>query len=422
MRVCVAPDSFKGSLSAPAAAGAMARGVLSAGARACVRVELDEAPVADGGEGTVEAFTAAAGESADRRESVVTGPTGRRVRAGWVVLREAGEHDRRAAGSAVVETASAAGIGLLSEHERDPTRTTTRGLGELIAEAARSGVGRVVVGLGSSGTTDGGIGVGAALGWRFLDAAGAEVEPTGGGLMRIARVVPPTGGLVGERVRVEAMCDVENPLLGERGSAAVFGPQKGASAGQVRELERGLRNLVERCRAAGVRVDPEEAGAGSAGGLGFGLRAFAGAVLRPGFAVVAEAVGLAERVGRADVVLTGEGRVDETTLGGKVVAGVCALIGRGAACGGREGGAGRPGVGPAASLREGLCGAAGGGGRARRGVWVVCGAAWPDEAGAAEMLRGRGWPVVGVRTVRGDQGPGFERAAAALEETVGGWG
>lgn len=312
MRVLIAPDSFKESLSARDAAEAMARGVQRWADASGMDVEIDVCPVADGGEGTVDAVCTDA--RAERRSSRVTGPLGAGVDAPWAVL--SGDDGEL---TGVIETASCAGMMLVSRDRRDPTRTTTRGLGELLVEAAREGCQRVLVGLGSSSTTDGGIGVATALGWRFLDADGDEIAPTGGGLLHLARVEPPDEELVSGDVEVIALCDVDNPLLGEHGSAHTFARQKGASDAQIEELERGLENLVRCIGKAGVECDLSAPGAGAAGGLGFGLRTFAGAVLAPGAARILDVLGFDERLASADLLLTGEGRLDATTLRGKVV-------------------------------------------------------------------------------------------------------
>jgi glycerate 2-kinase len=310
MRVLIVPDSFKESLSARDAAEAMARGVRRWADESGMKVEIDLCPVADGGEGTVDAVCADA--RAEQRSARVTGPLGEQVEAAWAVLEGSD-----GAKTGVIETASCAGMMLVPRGRRDPTRTTTRGLGELLVEAVRADCQSVLVGLGSSSTTDGGIGVATALGWRFLDADGDEIAPTGGGLLHLARVLPPNAPTLGSEVI--ALCDVDNPLLGEHGSARVFARQKGASDAQIEELERGLAKLVRCLREAGVECDPTAPGAGAAGGLGFGLWTFAGATLAPGARTILDVVGFGERLARADVVITGEGRLDATTLRGKAV-------------------------------------------------------------------------------------------------------
>lgn len=312
VRVLIAPDSFKESLSGVEVCAAMRAGAERWGRERGVGVEIDACPVADGGEGTVAAV-AGAHPSAEVLRSRVTGPLGEQVEAAWAKFE--GEDGER---TGVVETASCAGLMLVAKDRRDPTKTTTRGLGELIRIAAESGCTRVLVGLGSSATTDGGIGVGTALGWRFLDAQGAPIEPTGGGLLHLARVVPPITRIA---ARVVALCDVDNPLLGPAGTARVFARQKGATEAQIELLEKALERLVRCCVEAGIECDPSfpGAGAGAAGGLGFGLRTFAGAELARGAPTILDALGFDARAARADVVMTGEGRLDATSLRGKAV-------------------------------------------------------------------------------------------------------
>ncbi|MEM8835266.1 MAG: glycerate kinase [Planctomycetota bacterium] len=306
-RALIATDGFKGTLSARQASEAIAEGLR--GARN--DLGIDACPIADGGEGTVDAFLTTPG--AEGRIARVTGPLGEACESAWAVLP---------GNVAVVETATTAGLAMVPSTRRDPTRTTTRGLGEAIRAAIDAGACEVIVGLGSSATTDGGCGVASALGWRFLDDVGNGFVPVGGTLGRVARIEPPTKPL---GAYIVAMCDVDNPLLGDRGSARVFGPQKGATHEQVERLERGLTHLIEVCARGGIQSDPEQPGSGAAGGLGFGMRAFLHAALRPGFDVVANAIGLRARMEHTDVVITGEGQLDETTLHGKAVFGVARL-------------------------------------------------------------------------------------------------
>lgn len=306
-RALIATDGFKGSLSARDASEAIGAGLRE------VRpdLEIDVCPIADGGEGTVEALLTTPGSQ--RRIAHVSGPLGEACESAWAMLPD---------WVGVVETATTAGLAMVPTIARDPTRTTTFGLGQAIRAAITAGAGEIIVGLGSSATTDGGCGVACALGWKFLDDAGEPFTPVGGTLERVTRIAPPTEVLA---ARIVAMCDVDNSLLGERGSARVFGPQKGATRAQVDQLERGLTRLVEVCAHCAIEADASEPGAGAAGGLGFGMRTFLRAELRPGFDVVAGLVGLRARIARADVVITGEGRLDETTLGGKAVLGVARL-------------------------------------------------------------------------------------------------
>jgi glycerate kinase len=307
-RILVAPDKFKGSLTAEAAAAAMVRGVAAArpGAPVCAK------PVADGGEGTAAAMGAAMGGRWIEIAGVAD-PLGRPVRARYAWLP---------GDVAVLDTAEASGWARLAAQERNPWRASTFGTGQLVADALRRGARRVIVGLGGSATNDGGIGMAAALGWRFLDAEGRGLEPVASSLERVASVVRPTGP---EGAAIVGLCDVSNPLTGERGASRTYGPQKGGDAAMAARLDRGLARLADVVAGASGRDRRDMAGAGAAGGLGFGLVSFCGAELRPGFAAVAEAIGLEREIEASAVVLTGEGRLDAQTLDGKGPAGVAAL-------------------------------------------------------------------------------------------------
>lgn len=308
MKIVIAPNALKGCLTAIQAAEAMARGA----ARACPAAQIARVPVADGGDGLADLLVdALRGEA---RVATVTGPLGDPVTASFCHVPA-----RRLA---AVEMAAASGLALLPENRRDPLLTTTRGTGELIAAALDLGIAHLIVGIGGSATNDGGTGMATALGARFLDAGGVPVEPVGGALAAIRRLDlrgldPRLAG-----VRIEAICDVDNPLLGESGAARVYGPQKGATPDQVRALDAGLANLaavIERDLGLDVRDLP---GAGAAGGLGAGLRAFLGAELRRGVDLVLDLVGLDDHLRGADLALTAEGRIDSQTVFGKAPAGV----------------------------------------------------------------------------------------------------
>jgi glycerate kinase len=306
MRVVIAPDSFKGTLDAAAAADALAAGWRSRRPDD----ELRTLPLADGGEGTLDALGHDLPGSR-WRSTPVGGPDGRPVRAAWLLLPD---------GTAVVEMARAAGLPLMAEP--DPLNATTRGLGELLAAAvADPAVTRVMLTLGGSATTDGGTGALAALGARFTDADGAPLPPGGGALARLDRVdlsgltPPPAGG-------VQCLVDVTAPLLGPLGAAGQFGPQKGASPDQVAELDAALARL-----AGLLDGDPEAPGAGAAGGTAFGFAACWGAEFVSGADAVAAAAGLDEALAGADLVLTGEGQFDAQSLRGKVVGALVARAG-----------------------------------------------------------------------------------------------
>jgi glycerate kinase len=305
VRVLVAPDKFKGTLSAPEAAEAIARGWV----RGDPRAEPVLVPMADGGEGTLDVLIEAlAGTEVSLR---VTGPLGDPVDARYGLVTVGGRP------TAVVEMAAASGLGLVPADRRDPTITSTRGTGELILAAARAGAERILVAVGGSGTNDGGAGMAQALGVRLLDDRGQELGPGGGELLSLDRIdarglVPALRG-----AEVVVATDVDNPLLGSHGASAVYGPQKGATPGDVQLLDRALGRFA-RIAARDLGVDVAELpGAGAAGGLGAGLVAFLGASLVRGADVVAEAVDLERRIESADAVVTGEGSFDAQSLRGK---------------------------------------------------------------------------------------------------------
>jgi len=311
MRIVVAPDKFKGSLTAVDAADAMTRGALAA----LPSAEVERVPMADGGEGIVDALVGATGGS--YREAEVTGPLGEPVRARFGMLGD-GQ-------TAVIEMAAASGLALVPAEARNPLRTTTRGTGELLLAARDAGARRVIVGIGGSATNDGGAGMAQALGHRLLDAEGAEIGPGGGALARLERIERDERTAALEDLEIAVACDVTNPLCGPEGASAVYGPQKGASPEMVAELDRNLARLatiIERDLGRSVAEIP---GAGAAGGLGAGLVAFAGGKLESGVDLVLGAVRLADRLRAADLCLTGEGALDAQSAFGKTIAGVARL-------------------------------------------------------------------------------------------------
>jgi glycerate kinase len=318
MRIVVAMDSFKGTLSAGEACAAVAAGVRSGLAESGhSRAEILQRPMADGGEGTLEILQDRLGGAL--QVHTATGPLPDRfVLAPWLEVPEQG--------LAVVEMAAASGLTLLDPAERDPLRTTTRGVGELIRNALDHGARRLLLGLGGSATVDGGTGAARALGWRFLDGNGVDVPEGGEGLERIRSAVSPPGGAVPlpPLGRLRALVDVQNPLVGPRGAAPIFGPQKGADSGAVERLESGLANLAE-VILSDLGLDVASIpGGGAAGGFGAGAVAFMGAELVSGVDEIANLVGLDEALEGADWVITGEGRLDSQSLDGKVVSGVVA--------------------------------------------------------------------------------------------------
>ncbi|MFP4247165.1 MAG: glycerate kinase [Halochromatium sp.] len=310
LTLVIAPNALKGSCSASAAAAALAAGARCAAPEA----EIRQLAVADGGDGLLEIACASLG--AERRPLRVTGPAFNQVDAAFAWLP--GER------TAIIEMALASGLALLAPAARDPRATTSLGTGELMRAALTLGAETLIVGLGGSATNDGGIGMASALGYRFLDAHGQPLRPVGAALARIARI---DGTGVDPRLqgaRVEAICDVENPLTGATGAAATYGPQKGATPEAVAVLDAGLRRLAERLRQD-LDCDAEDVpGAGAAGGLGAGLLAFCAAELRPGAELVLDLIGLERALEGADLVLTAEGRIDAQTVCGKAPAAVAA--------------------------------------------------------------------------------------------------
>ncbi len=311
IRIVIAPQEFKGSLTAVQAADAIERGVRSVFPDAII----DRAPVADGGPGTVEAIVQAAGG----RTSIarVDGPLGAPVDARWGRIDEGR--------CAVIEMAAASGLTLLRPAELDPRRASTHGSGQLLRHALDAGVERILIGIGGSATNDGGAGLAEALGAVLLDEHGNRLPPGGAALADLARIALDRFDARVRAVPITVLCDVQNPLLGPEGASAIYGPQKGADPAAVAQLDRALANyaaILERDLDARVADIP---GAGAAGGLGAGLIAFCGATLQSGFDAVSAAVRLAERIAQANLVISGEGRLDTQSAYGKTVAGVAAL-------------------------------------------------------------------------------------------------
>ncbi|HEY1685446.1 MAG TPA: glycerate kinase [Tepidisphaeraceae bacterium] len=309
MRIVIAPDKFKGSISAAEAAAAMARGVLAVWPDA----QIDLCPIADGGEGTVAALVAATqGKFITHR---VTGPLAEmKVDANFGVLGDGK--------TTVIEMAAASGLALLRAEERNPLNTTTFGTGELLRIAAEMGLKKIILGIGGSATCDAGIGAAQGAGLTVLMRDGSQVamsEPLAARDLDQVLMVKHARGSPVDGAEITVACDVTNPLYGPDGAAAVYGPQKGATAKEVRELDRLLRDWAER---TGKTAEANIPGAGAAGGLGFGMLVYFGAKLRSGFEIVTEAVGLRERLRGADWCITGEGKLDASTLAGKGPAGV----------------------------------------------------------------------------------------------------
>ncbi|MDR1947331.1 MAG: glycerate kinase [Desulfovibrio sp.] len=311
MRVIVAPDSFKGSISALAAAEAIEEGVL----RVFPQAEIVKIPIADGGEGTVEALVSATKGTC--RAATVSGPLGDPVNAVWGILG-----DGR---TAVIEMAASSGLPLLPPERRDPLRASTLGTGQMLKKALDAGLSRLIMGIGGSATNDGGAGFAAALGVRFLDAAGKDLPSGGAALAGLHSI--DLSGLDPRVAHMEIMvaCDVDNPLCGPHGASAVFGPQKGATADMVRELDDALVHYGRIAAEVTGRRVMESPGAGAAGGLGAALLYFTPARLRPGIEIVMETLDFRSAVSAASLVITGEGNTDFQTAYGKGPAGVAKI-------------------------------------------------------------------------------------------------
>ncbi len=308
MKIAIAPDSFKECLSAVEVAGAIAKGVR----RALPDCDTVCVPMADGGEGTVDALVAAT--NGRIVELTATGPMGTPVATRYGLLGDGG--------SAVIEMAAVSGLPLVPPETRDPRIATTYGTGELLRDALDRGASRIIIGLGGSATNDGGAGAAQALGVSLRDAGGRELPPGGAALARLATIDLSRRHPRLHPCVLEVACDVDNPLCGPTGASRVYGPQKGAAPAVVDELDAALRHFGEVIEAQlGVPV-LDVPGAGAAGGLGAGLVAFAGGVLRPGVDIVADACHLTSRIAGTELVITAEGRIDGQTPHGKTPAGV----------------------------------------------------------------------------------------------------
>ena len=330
MKVTIAIDSFKGSLSSIAAGNAAAAGVR----RVFPDAECSVRPLADGGEGTVDALVAGLG--GELKRVTVTGPAGKPVNAKYGLLPD---------GVAVMEMAEAAGITLVSGAEKNPLHTTTYGVGEMIHDAVKNGAKKFVIGIGGSATNDGGAGMLQALGFRLLDASGHDIPRGGAGLAKLSKIEPPsTLNFELSTLNFRVACDVTNPLCGPTGASAVFGPQKGATPEMVKILDEALKHFAEIADKVEVEgrgrqwnlpfhCQPQplastfasSAGAGAAGGLGFAFKAFLGAELVPGVDLILNETHLEDFIRDADIVITGEGRLDGQTVMGKAPIGVARL-------------------------------------------------------------------------------------------------
>ncbi|EMH0682374.1 glycerate kinase [Klebsiella aerogenes] len=314
MKIVIAPDSYKESLSALDVATAIETGFREIYPHA----EYVKVPVADGGEGTVEAMVAAT--QGHIVQVSVTGPLGEPVNAFYGL-----SGDMRCA---YIEMAAASGLESVPPTRRNPLLTTSWGTGELIRHALDAGVSQIIIGIGGSATNDGGAGMAQALGAKLLSAGQQQIAPGGGALETLARIDLSELDPRLADCRIDVACDVTNPLTGPQGASAVFGPQKGATAAMIEHLDRGLQHFAQIIdRDLDIDVLSLEGG-GAAGGMGAALYAFCGANLRPGIEIVTDALGLADLVADADLVITGEGRIDSQTIHGKVPVGVAKVAKR----------------------------------------------------------------------------------------------
>lgn len=306
-KLVIASDKYKGCLSSPEVCAKLAAGCRE---ELPGSWEIETAPQADGGEGTVDALvTSLDGEYIT---STVAGPRGRDVEASWGLIERAQKPT-----AAVIEMAAASGLALLEEADQDPFLTSTYGTGQLIREAAAAGAEEILLGIGGSATVDGGLGAALALGFEPLDGAGEPVERSGENLGEVRSIRASEVPAAVKQLEIKIACDVTNPLLGEEGAARVYGPQKGATEATVPELEANMENwanVIEEFAGEELREVP---GAGAAGGLGFGLMGLLGAELTGGAELVAELTGLNSRLSDADVLITGEGAMDAQTAYGK---------------------------------------------------------------------------------------------------------
>ena len=311
MRIVIAPDSFKECLSATRVAFAISEGIR----KVAPETEIISIPVADGGEGTVEALvTATSGK-------IVTVPAvdalNRPIQSFYGVLGDGK--------TAVIEMAAASGIELLAPEERNPLVTSTYGAGLLLKSAMEAGFEEIILGIGGSATNDGGAGMAQALGFRLLDKNDNPIGPGGGSLNQLNRIERANAHPMLQKTKITVACDVQNPLLGIAGATRVYGPQKGASAEMIEALEQNMSvfaNVI--LRETGTNFSAVS-GAGAAGGLGFGLMAFCMAKIRPGFELIGELTNLEKLISEADLVFTGEGRIDSQTAFGKTISGVAQL-------------------------------------------------------------------------------------------------
>jgi len=310
VRIVVAMDSFKGSLTSFQAGNCVKRAALSV----CPQTKVDVFPLSDGGEGMVDSILFSAGGK--KVEVSVSDPLGNPLNAAYGILPD---------GTALIEVAAAAGLPLLNPKDRDPMKTTTYGVGQMILDAIQRGCRNFLIGLGGSATNDGGIGMLHALGYEFLDAANAPISLGAIGLQQLKSISTHRVPSVLSQCRFRVACDVSNPLCGPKGCSFVFAPQKGADFRDLSPMDSWLKNYAEITKRVFPEANPEFPGSGAAGGLGFAFLSYLNAVLESGITIVMDAMGLEREISKADLVITGEGRLDGQSLMGKVPTGVSRL-------------------------------------------------------------------------------------------------
>ena len=308
MKIIIAPDSFKGCMRSPDVCEAFKKGL----AREIPDAEIISIPMADGGEGTVEAAVAATGGSL--KKVTVSGPLGKKVKARFGILGKSK--------TAIMEMASASGIELLKREELNPLKASTYGTGELINAIIRDGFREIIIGIGGSATVDGGAGMAQALGYNLLDKKGDEIQHGGAGLLNLKKILSCNANPLLSKVKIRVACDVKNPLLGRNGAAKIFGPQKGASPHMVEQLEKALSNYSKILKSSAFLKSTDNPGDGAAGGLGTGLRAFCNSTFVSGAELMIELSEMKKHLKTADFIITGEGCTDSQTSSGKL----CSVI------------------------------------------------------------------------------------------------
>jgi glycerate 2-kinase len=313
MRILIAPDKFKGSLTAQQVCAAVDQGIQASG----IKAKVKSIPLADGGEGTCSILTNFfKGQEATIS---VSDPLGRTIQTSYGM---SGDRQR-----AFIEMSSASGLQLLKDEERNPLKTSTIGVGEIIVDAMKHGVKEIIIGIGGSATNDAGTGMARALGYRFLDKDANEISPSGENLQHIHEIREPSHLRNLREINFTVLCDVKNPLFGKEGAAFTFGPQKGAAPNVVAQLDQGLEHFNEIVKS-NFRTDLNFPGAGAGGGMAAGCFFFLNGKIKSGIEYIMEVLSVEDEILKSDLVITGEGKLDEQSLSGKVVSGVLQICRR----------------------------------------------------------------------------------------------